>query len=262
MKRLFCIIFVFILILLSSIGLVSKVSAQEIAQLTSDSLDVKLAPGEILPVSLKLSNFGGGKRVDVSITYLVISQEGVEIYKTTETVAVETTSSFVKNIQIPFNTAPGIYRSRTYLVYAGQKAPATTEFLFKVDRKIFGVFQNEFLLYGGGGLILGILMVIIGYKLVMHIKLSRFAPIDYSDIPDKERVFYELISDTVLGMRQKVGDRALDIASSVEGLSIDKKTGRIVKLTKSPSKIIAELVLGYEKTLGKKVSFSFRGPNT
>ena len=63
-----------------------------------------------------------------------------------------------------------------------------------------------------------------------------------------------------MGMRQKVGDRALDVVASVDGLTIDEKTGRIVTLSRSPSKIIAELVSGYEKVLGEKVSFSFRSP--
>ena len=68
-----------------------------------------------------------------------------------------------------------------------------------------------------------------------------------------ERVFYEPVSDTIFNMRQKVGERALDIASHVDGLTIDKKTGRVLKLTRNPSKIIAELVSEYEKNLGKKV---------
>jgi hypothetical protein len=51
---------------------------------------------------------------------------------------------------------------------------------------------------------------------------------------------------------------AIDIASNVKGLSIDQKTGRVLKITDDPSKIIALLVLGYDAVLGKKVSLSFR----
>ncbi|MBP6913387.1 MAG: hypothetical protein KBC00_02130 [Candidatus Levybacteria bacterium] len=53
-------------------------------------------------------------------------------------------------------------------------------------------------------------------------------------------------------MRQKVGERALDIAPHVDGLTIDKKTGRVLKLTRNPSKIIAELVSEYEKKSWQK----------
>ena len=244
-----------------SFGVRSSVYAQAGAlQSASSSLDVKVAPGEMLPVSVRLSNFGGGSRVDVIITYLITSDKGTEIYKTTETVAVETTNNFVKNIQIPFNASPGTYTAATSIEYPGQVAPATTQFKFNVERKIFGLFQSVFIIYGGATLLMGALMVIVGYNLVKRRSTSRFSPIDYSNIPGGERVFYELISDTMLGMRQKVGDRALDIASGIPGLDINKNTGRITKMTRSPSKVIAELVSGYEKTLGAKVSFSFREP--
>jgi len=226
---------------------------------TSTSLSVKIAPGELLPVSVKLSNFGGGNKVDVTITYGITSDKNIEIYKTSDTVAVETTNNFVKTIQIPFNTSPGIYTEKTSIAYQGQAAPATSEFKFNVERKIFGVFQSQFLLYGGITLLISILMVFIGYWIVKN-RTTRFTPIDYSNIPKHERVFYELISDTILGMRQKVGDRALDVVSQVEGITLDENTGRVVKLTRTPSKIIAELVAGYEKILGEKVSFSFREP--
>jgi hypothetical protein len=243
-------------------GTITNAEKNAAVQSNSVGLAVKIAPGELLPISVKILNFGGGKRVDVTITYLITSEKNVEVYRATETVAVETTNSFVKTIQIPSDTAPGVYMAKTSILYKGQETPATTQFSFRVDRKILGLFQNEFLLYGGGTLLFSLLMAVIGYSLIRHRASSRFGPIDYSHIPHNERVFYELISDTVLGMRQKVGDRALDIASRVEGLTIDEETGRIVKLTRSPSKIIAELVLGYEKTLGEKVSFSFRDKTT
>jgi hypothetical protein len=60
-------------------------------------------------------------------------------------------------------------------------------------------------------------------------------------------------------MRGRVGDQALEIASHIDGLKIDKETGRVLDLTEPPAKIIATLVSEYEKLLGKKVSFSFRG---
>lgn len=232
--------------------------AQTTIQSTSASLDVRVAPGEILPISVKLSNFGGGKRVDVTINYSITSDKDVEIYKTSETVAVETTNSFIKNIQVPTNTNPGIFTAKTSIVYQGQITPAVTEFTFTVERKILGIFQNQFLFYGGITLCLGVGASLIVYNLTKHRNPSRFSPIDYSNIPHKDRVFYELLSDTVMNMRHKVGNRALEIASGVKGLTIDKSSGRIIKLTQSPSKIIAELVLGYEKALGEKISFSFR----
>jgi hypothetical protein len=105
---------------------------------------------------------------------------------------------------------------------------------------------------------LGLLMAFVGYNLVKKRGESRLSPIDYSGVPSNDRIFYELISDTMAEMRQKVGDRALGVAEKIDGLTIDRGTGRVMNLTKNPSKIIAELVLGYEKALGKKVSFALR----
>jgi hypothetical protein len=247
---------------LLSLSLIAHAEGDTLAEnrvdTSSTGLVAKVAPGELLPLSVKLSNFGGSKRVDVLIEYSILTNSEEKIYTSNETVAVETTANFVKKIPVPSDTAPGAYKARTSIVYGGQLVPATTQFPFTVERKIFGVFRGDFFLYGGCALLTGILMTLFGYALIRHHRTTRFAPADYSDIPRDSRVFYELISDTILGMRQQVGERALDIAKQVGGLAIDEKTGRVLKLTEKPSKIIAELVSEYEKALGKKVSFSFR----
>src|SRR3989344_5867397 len=172
-------------------------------------LSVKVAPGELLLVSVKLSNFGGNKRVDVTIHYEIIDGDENQIYTITETVAVETTASFTKNIQIPFGTPPGNYISKTSIVYNDQLVPATSQFSFLVERKIFGFFQSDFWMYGAITLILAIIMLIAGRFLVKRQKVTRFAPIDYSHIPYEKRPFFELLSDTIMQMRSRVGDRAL-----------------------------------------------------
>lgn len=221
---------------------------------SSAGLVTKVAPGELLPISVKLLNFGGGRKVDVIVHYAILANAGAEIYASDETVAVETTAGFVKTIQIPFGTAPGTYVAKTSVTYEGQLVPATTQFPFRVERRIAGLFQSDFLLYGGIALLVSIGMVVLGRSLIRR----RFKPIDYSNLPHDQRVFFELISDTIMGMRERVGDAALDIAAHTEGLVIDEQTGRVLKLTESPSKVIARLVFGYEQTLGQRVSFAFR----
>lgn len=91
-----------------------------------------------------------------------------------------------------------------------------------------------------------------------HHSVSRTSPLDYSDIPVNIRTFYEILSDTILDMRQRVGDDAIIIANSIDGLRIDTDSGKVLSLSDNPSKIIAELVSKYELQLGKKVSFLFR----
>lgn len=227
-------------------------------QTTGAGLVSKVAPGELLPISVKLLNFGSNNRVDVTVAYEITDEQGTVIYSSTETVAVQTTANFIKTIQIPFETPPGRYIAKSSISYQGQVVPATTEFPFVVERKIFGLFQSAFYLYGGGALLVIIIAVILSRMLIKRRRATRLGPLDYSDVPAQDRVFYELISDTISGMRQQVGQAALDIASQINGLVIDGQTGRVLRLTEKPSKVVTELVSGYEKALGKKVSFSFR----
>jgi hypothetical protein len=238
----------------------SDVTRNAKIETTSAGLTVRVAPGELLPISVKLLNFGGGRRVDVTITYSIFDQNGAQIYATSETVAVETTATFVKTIQVPFEASPGRYTAKASLVYQDQVVPATTQFPFVVERKIFGLFQSNFIMYSGITLVIVLLAVISTNLLLRRRRNSHLlhSPMDYSDVPGGKRVFFEIISDTILQMRLKVGDPAIDVASHIPGLKIDEKTGRVLDITDNPSKVIASLVAGYEKYLGQKVSFSFR----
>jgi len=139
-----------------------------------------------------------------------------------ETVAVETTASFVKTFQIPQGIDSGIYVAHASIVYPDQITPATTQFSFTVEQRYLGLFEDDFITYGGFTIIVGLLMGILGHIFVRRVRASRFKPISYSDIPKDDRVFYELISDTILGMHEKVGDVAFDIAGNIPGMKIDK----------------------------------------
>jgi hypothetical protein len=225
---------------------------------SSAGLISRVAPGEVLPISVKLVNFGNANRVDVIITYEITDLAGKSIFRTAETVAVQSTATFVKTIQIPFETTPGQYIAKSSLVYQDQVTPATTQFSFTVERKIFGLFQSDFYLYGIIVLIIAAAAGAIGYFWIKKRRSVRSALQEYPDVPDKDRIYYEILSDTIMQMRQRVGDDALTIASNIEGLKIDNSNGRVLAITEHPSKIIATLVVEYDHLLGKKVSFLFR----
>ena len=226
--------------------------------LTSEPSQTNVAPGELFPIPIQLANFGGGKRVDVAVTYSIISSTGVELYTSTETVAVETTAHFIKTVQIPLDTPPGRYTAIISITYAGQKAPATTQFPFTVERRILGLYQSAFFLYGGISILVAILAALFGYSLIGRRRRERFAPLEYPNKPKGERIYYEIVSDTIAQMRQRAGDRALAVALHTKGLSVDEKTGRVLNITEDPAKVVAALVEGYERELGKQVSFSLR----
>lgn len=225
----------------------------------SRGLISRVAPGEFLPLSVKLLNFGGGRRVDVIILYTIFDENGEIILSENETVAVETTANFEKLLQIPPDTSPGEYIARSSILYKDQVVPATTQFSFTVERKIAGIFLSQFILYAGIALAVGIVFAVVSRMIIKRQRATRFAPYDYGDVPKEKRLFFELISDTIMQMRRRVGDEALDIAMEIKGLKIDEE-GKVLAIEKSPSKIIAILVLAYEKSLGQKVSFSMRQP--
>ncbi len=218
----------------------------------------RVAPGEFLPISVRLLNLGNSNKVDVAVSYKIADFAGNVIYTSQETVAVETTANYVKTIQIPYETVPGRYIVSSSIIYQDQVTPATTEFPFTVEPKILGIFQSDFILYVGIMLFVALLVSLLTLALVKRRRQTRGNIFDYSYLPHGERVFYELISDTIMDMRQRAGDQALDIAAHIRGLTIDPKTGRVMRITRSPSKVIAELVSRYENTLGKSVSFAFR----
>lgn len=137
-------------------------AAESEVKTSSANLVTRVAPGELLPVSVKLVNFGGGKRVDVTIDYFILNEKGDVVLTEKETVAVETTASFIKILQIPQNTPLGNYTAQSSITYQGQKVPATASYQFTVERKIAGMFASQFLIYGAITLIVGIIFAIAG----------------------------------------------------------------------------------------------------
>jgi len=227
---------------------------------SNGGLTTRVAPGELLPISIKLTNFGGQSRADVTITYRILDQAGMEKISTSETVAVETTASFIKIIQIPTDFQPGNYTAESSILYKGQKVPGISSFQFVVERKILGIFMGQLIVYAIIALTVGIIFVFVSRMFMQKARVGRFDPHQYLDIPTADRLYYEIISDIIMQMRYRIGDQALEIATGIEGLSVDKENGKVLRIKKEPSKIIALLVSNYEKLLKQRISFAFENP--
>lgn len=227
---------------------------------TGAGLTIKVAPGELLPILIKLTNFGGEQRVDVTLTYRIINQNGDVAVTSTETVAVETTASFTKIMQIPQDVKPGKYTAETSINYSGQNVPAVSSYQFTVERKIVGIFLTDLITHGIFTLFVGLLIAFISSLLIKKRKASRLTPYDYSKVPKDERIFYEIISDIIMQMRYRLGDKAVDIAKNINGLSVEDN-GRVININKRSASIVALLIAKYENLLGQKVSFSFKKIN-
>jgi hypothetical protein len=235
----------------NSSGSVGIISAPEAS-------DNRIAPGEFLPISVKLVNFGSVGRIDVTVDYEIFDGSNKDIYSESETVAVDTTASFVKRIQIPYGIKSGMYNIVATLEYPYQQQPAISKFPFEVENKIGGVFESDLILYCA--MIILVVLVISGlfsFFLGWN-QRHRFAGHDYSDKPRNQIIYYEILNDIISQMRFRIGDDALEIAKSIPDLEINGQNGLIINIKKDPAKIIASLVSKYEKISGHKISFGIK----
>ncbi|MEO8065931.1 MAG: hypothetical protein ABI643_03730 [Candidatus Doudnabacteria bacterium] len=223
-----------------------------------ESAGTKVAPGEFLPVSIKLVNFGSNNRLDVTINYEIFDSRNDQVFSASETVAVETTSSYVKRIQLPSTLKPGLYSFHTSLLYPGQVAPAVSTFPFTVENKIGGIFQSDLIFYA---IIFGIIvLIVVGfvYWYTAWRTTGRMIIFDYSNKPKDQRIYYEILSDIIAEIKQHRGDDALEVAKDIPDLEINPTDGQVLNIKKNPAQIIALLISRYEKLYGQKISFGLR----
>jgi hypothetical protein len=224
----------------------------------SENSDNRVAPGDFLTVSVKLVNFGAQKRVDVVVDYKILDSGKKEVYKENETVAVETTASFVKRLQLPQNIKPGVYTLVSVLNYPYQEQPAVSEFTFTVENKIGSFFQSDLILFSVIALLAVAILVACIYFFSSFLQKRRVQLFDYSDKPKDQIIYYQILSNIIAEMRMRVGDDALQIAADIPDLQINDKTGYIINIKKEPAKIIALLISRYEKMTGQKISFALK----
>jgi hypothetical protein len=227
----------------------------------SESSENRIAPGEFLPISVKLINFGSLKRVDVIVDYKILNKYNEEVYSENETVAVETTASFIKRIQIPGNIDAGNYTLVSLLTYPYQEQPAVSKFSFTIEKKIGGFFTNDLILYS----VIASLFVFAGlvfvYFFTGYSQRHKVVLYDYSDKPKSQIIYYQILGNIISEMRLRIGDDAIDIAKDIPDLQVNEKNGYIIDIKGAPTKIIALLISRYEKISGQRVSFSLRPKN-
>jgi len=234
---------------------ISSAQAQEIT--ANSSVASRVAPGEELPASVTLVNFGSSTRTDVTLHYSITNANGNEVQELSQTVAVETTASFIKNIPIPPSTPPGNYTVSVRVVYDGQQVPATASYSFSVEQKMAGVFVSDLIVYLGFSVLGALILVLIILLALKRRRASRVVVYDYSSVPKNERIYYEILGDAIQQMRSHQGDRAIEAIAHTPGLVVDGTTGRVVRITQEPSEVIAAVVATYRDAFGKNINLSF-----
>lgn len=242
----------------TNVCLAQSITATGTINASLENTASRVAPGDFLTTSIKLLNFGSQNRVDVIVYYKIINDRNTVIYAESETVAVDTTASFVKRLQLPDNVEPGSYTAQVSLTYPYQEKPAVSEFQFKVEEKIFGIFRTDFIFYSVIFLAVILAVIIFTYLAINRRTKQTIVMYDYSSKPKNEIIYYEILSDIISQMRLRAGDDALEIAKNIPDLEINGTNGMIINIKKDPAKIIALLISRYEELLGQKVSFSLR----
>ncbi|MEX2054047.1 MAG: hypothetical protein WD883_00675 [Candidatus Colwellbacteria bacterium] len=225
--------------------------AQELPSIIGTTLISKIAPGELMPITVKLVNFGTSERVDVQIFYQMQDQDGRAIVTEHETVAVHTSAIFSKVIQIPFQTMSGQYTITASAYYPDQTTLANSSLSIDVERKLFGLFISELKEYSWYMGIAMLSIVALIYILFRRTAQSK-AQGEYRFVGRRLRLFYQILDDMVSQATKEIGDHAVFIANRIDGLKVSKK-GRVVSIDGDPARIISELASLYEKELGIKV---------
>lgn len=102
---------------------------EKLLDIKVDTITKDVYPGDRMKYLVTLYNLGLTKRVDVFINYTVRSAENDTIIsKTGETVALETSLSFDRNIVIPNDTPTGIYVIEAIAAYEDKRATSIASF--------------------------------------------------------------------------------------------------------------------------------------
>ncbi len=88
----------------------------------------KILAGERILAQIRLFNLGGEGRKDIEIEYIVKDYEGNEIVRETESLAIETQITFLKEIYIPEGVKPESYVLYVRAIYEGKIASSSDNF--------------------------------------------------------------------------------------------------------------------------------------
>jgi hypothetical protein len=98
--------------------------------------------GESVWVTLKLLNLASKGRIDVVLKYEIINSDKEVIFSKSETVAIETTASFVRQIEIPKDSPKGKYNLIAKVIYSDGKE------IFAEDTfNVINVEKTDFFIY-------------------------------------------------------------------------------------------------------------------
>jgi len=85
-------------------------------------------PGTEIPLQIRIFNLGETGRIDAETTYTISDMDGNVIVNETETFAIETQASLIKNLYMPRDASPGRYIVGITIKYENCTAASSAEF--------------------------------------------------------------------------------------------------------------------------------------
>lgn len=162
------------LIAISSIIFLQSSIAVHAAQPFNIEIDLpgsyqNVNPGTDVWFTIKLLNLDNLQRVDVTLNYDIRDSNGNSIIHNSKTVAIETQASFVADLTVPDNTAPGEYSVNVDVNSSLGESYAKTELNISHPEDDLAIY------YIAAGIIVLILLILLAVKsrtLIEKIKLK------------------------------------------------------------------------------------------
>ena len=150
-----------------------------------------ISPGEEVSGEISLYNLAGTGKVDVLVEYTILNKNGDEILHEQETIAVETSTSFVRSFKLPEGVGSGKYFLYVKTTYNGLVASASSQFNVGIIPPLTLSEQILFIVIG----VLLVLAFIIFFeirKIKKHIgrhKIDEYALMKRGLIKSPEKIF-------------------------------------------------------------------------
>ena len=101
---------------------------ESLMDITVSSSAYSYLPGENVNYQIHVTSMGTTQRFDAVIKYLIVDDAGTVITRREETLAVETTTSHNRNLQLPSTVKPGKYYLQAIADYNNKQAKSSFEF--------------------------------------------------------------------------------------------------------------------------------------
>jgi len=150
-----------------------------------------VSPGEEVSGEISLYNLAGTGKVDVLVEYTILNKNGDEILHEQETIAVETSTSFVRSFKLPEGVGSGKYFLYVKTTYNGLVASASSQFNVGIAPPLTLSEQILFIVVG----VLIILALIIFFEIrkikkhIGHHKIDEHALMRKGLIKSPEKIF-------------------------------------------------------------------------